>query len=91
MTVVVVELLLPAPSVTVSVRGQVTLSPLAKPVVSMLPPGPAIREVDTPVKFCAGTPTQDSVHAYVHVGTPQAEGAPLTVMVSLTPLVTVSV
>jgi hypothetical protein len=90
-TLVVVELLLPLASVTVSVSGQLTLLPLATPVVLMLPPGPAMREGASPVKFCTGWPTQDSVQAYVQFCTPQVEGTPLTATVWLTPLVTVAV
>ena len=88
---VVVPLVAPLPSVTLSVSVHVTLPPLATPVVSTLPPGPATMVGAMPLKVCgvAGA-GQASSQAYVQLATPQVDGPLLTGTVVLTPSSTVT-
>ena len=88
---VVVLMVVPLPSVTVSVSVHVMLPPLATPVVSTLPPGPATMVGAAPLKVCseAGSGLASS-QAYVQLAMPQVDGPLLTGTVVLTPSSTVT-
>ena len=89
--VVVVLLDAPMPSVTFSVREHVLELPLAMPVVSTLPPGPAVMVDTSPLKLCdAAGAGQASSQAYVQLATPQVDSEPLTVTLVLAPSSTVA-